>query len=197
MTTTAAGLRRIVTFIDKQGRSRCMPEERAPRVAEYVATPGMRTSALWATAMTPTVGGAPHDPVSGLTSFHPVPGGSVFLTLTLPPDTVYAAPDFNPLAAAAEHARHAPGIADRMEAEAPGFHATDTLDYVIVLSGEIWLVLDEMETRLQAGDSVVQIGARHAWQNRSDTPATLAVVLLGAQPSVLGERSRVSSESPR
>ena len=175
-----AGARRIVTFVDDQGKSQFLASEEAPRVSDFAATPGMRTSLLWATDAAPTLPRKPNDPVPGLASFHPAPGGSAFLILTLPPDTIYTAPDFDPVAAAAEQLRLSPGIADRMEPEAPGFHTTSTIDYVILLSGELWLALDEEERRLAPGDIVIQIGARHAWQNRSNEPATLAVVLLDA-----------------
>lgn len=175
-----AGARRVVAYVDKRGKSRLAPSELAPRVAEYVATPGMRTSVLWATQGAPSLPSKPDDPVPRLTSFHPSPEGSVFLTLTLPPDAVYASPDFDPVAAGKEQLKQAPGIADRMEPDAPGFHTTQTVDYVIVLAGEVWLVLDEGETRLSAGDTVIQLGSRHAWQNRTSAPATLAVVLMGA-----------------
>ena len=176
----AAGTRRIVTFVDEQGKSRFLASDEAPRISDFTATPGMRSSILWATDATPALPCKPNDPVPGLAGFHPTPGGSTFLILTLPPDAVYAAPDFDPVAAAAEQLRLSPGIADRMEPDAPGFHTTSTIDYVILLSGEVWLALDEEERRLAPGDTVIQIGARHAWQNRSNEPATLAVVLLGA-----------------
>lgn len=176
-----AGARRIVAFVGDDGRSRLAPDERAPRVADYVATPGMRTSILWATAETPQMPQGSDDPVPSLASVHPAPGGSTFLVLTLPPDSVYGSPDFDPVAAASEQAQIVPGIAERMEPDAPGFHRTDTIDYVVLLAGELWLVVDEDEARLQPGDTVVQLGSRHAWQNRSAEPATLAVVLHGAK----------------
>ena len=174
-----AGARRIVTYVDSSGRSRMLPGHHATRAVDYAATPGMRTSVLWATAGAPMLDGEPVDPVPALPSVHPAPGGSVFLTLTLPPEHVYAAPSFDPVAAAREQLGAVPGIAERMEPDAPGFHRTDSLDYVVVLLGDVWLVLDEGEVCLHAGDAVVQGGARHAWQNRGDQPATLAVVLLG------------------
>lgn len=62
-------------------------------------------------------------------------------------------------------------------------HATRTLDYAIVLSGQIWLVTDGAETRLRAGDVVVQQGTRHAWANRSDTPCVVAFVMIDALPN--------------
>ena len=67
----------------------------------------------------------------------------------------------------------------------PGlFHTTDTLDYVVVLEGSIWLVTDEGEVRLDRGDTAVQQGTRHAWHNHAEVPATIAVVLLGARRSM-------------
>lgn len=60
-------------------------------------------------------------------------------------------------------------------------HRTETVDYGIVLSGEIWLLLDEEEIRLQTGDVVVQRGTVHAWANRSAEPARMLFVLVAAE----------------
>jgi quercetin dioxygenase-like cupin family protein len=57
-------------------------------------------------------------------------------------------------------------------------HRTDTVDYGIVLAGEVWLVVDEGETRLSPGDVVIQRGTNHAWSNRTDAVARMAFVLL-------------------
>ena len=62
----------------------------------------------------------------------------------------------------------------------PLMHQTDTLDYIVILSGEIWLIVDEDETVLQAGDIVVQRGTNHAWSNRSDSPCIQLAILLDA-----------------
>ncbi|WP_414635919.1 cupin domain-containing protein [Amycolatopsis sp.] len=65
--------------------------------------------------------------------------------------------------------------------EPDGMHRTATVDYGIVLDGEIWLEVDGGEERLlTAGDTIVQLGGRHGWRNKSDRPATLAFVLTGA-----------------
>ena len=75
-----------------------------------------------------------------------------------------------------------PGIAERFEPDNPGMHTTDSVDYIVVLAGEVWLELDDGRlTRLRAGDTVVQNGTRHAWRNRGTEPVTLAVVQLGVQ----------------
>ena len=65
-------------------------------------------------------------------------------------------------------------------------HRTETLDYVIVLSGEIDMDLDDSSVRLKAGDVLVQRGTNHAWVNRGTAPARIAFVLIDAQPLGIG-----------
>ena len=60
-------------------------------------------------------------------------------------------------------------------------HRTRTMDYGIVLEGEVYLVMEDSETRLQPGDIVVQRGTNHAWDNRSEAPARMAFILLDAE----------------
>jgi uncharacterized cupin superfamily protein len=61
-------------------------------------------------------------------------------------------------------------------------HTTDTVDYVTILSGEIWLVLDDgAEVHLEPGDCVVQNGTQHAWHNRNPEPCVLVTVMVGAE----------------
>jgi len=61
-------------------------------------------------------------------------------------------------------------------------HRTRSIDYAIVLSGEIWAVMDVGETKLVAGDMLVQRGTNHAWANRSDAPCVIAFILIDAVP---------------
>ena len=67
-------------------------------------------------------------------------------------------------------------------AEHPFAHRTDTIDYQIVLAGEIDMVLDDSVVHLEAGDIVVQRGTNHAWVNRGDRPCVLAAVQIDAEP---------------
>ncbi|WP_205855964.1 cupin domain-containing protein, partial [Phytoactinopolyspora endophytica] len=83
-------------------------------------------------------------------------------------------------AAGAEQVDFAPDFASHFEPDAPGVHTTDSVDYDIVLDGEIWLELDDETVHLRQGDVVVQNGTRHAWRNQGDRPASLAFVLIGA-----------------
>jgi mannose-6-phosphate isomerase-like protein (cupin superfamily) len=64
----------------------------------------------------------------------------------------------------------------------PGMHATDSLDYVIVMAGEITMILEDREVALHAGDTVIDRGVMHAWENRGETDAVLASVTIGAIP---------------
>jgi uncharacterized cupin superfamily protein len=63
-----------------------------------------------------------------------------------------------------------------------GFHKTDTIDYAIVLEGEIVALMDEGEKVMKQGDVLVQRGTNHAWANRTDKPARVAFILIDAQP---------------
>jgi len=63
-----------------------------------------------------------------------------------------------------------------------GFHKTNSVDYAVVLSGEIYALMDKGEVLLRAGDVLVQRGTNHAWSNRTDEPAYLAFVLVDAEP---------------
>ena len=60
------------------------------------------------------------------------------------------------------------------------FHKTPTVDYAIVLEGEIWALLDEAETCLKTGDVLIQRGTSHSWANRSNRPARMAFILIDA-----------------
>ena len=68
----------------------------------------------------------------------------------------------------------------------PAMHRTETIDYVIVVSGQIDMDLDNSSVTLQAGDVMVQRGTSHAWVNRSNTPARVAFVLIDAKPLGIG-----------
>ena len=179
-----AGRRRVVKINGMDGKSGLHDNHLAPRVDRYTHIPGMSTSILWATTANAPIPKGFSDPVPTLTSLHPSPGGSVFMILTMPPDSVYANPGFDFGAAALEQAHRAPGLAELFEPKAPGFHTTDTVDYVTVLDGEVWLETDTQEVRLGVHDTVIQNGTRHAWRNKSSKAATLSVVLVGARRSL-------------
>jgi len=174
--------RRVVTAKNAAGKSVIVSDGPSPREMALRHTPGFVSAPIWVNAATPSLA-AGDDPMSVPgRSLLPGPGGSTFMLVTFPPDSVMMSPDFDPAKAGPEHLAAAPGIAETFEMENPGMHTTPTLDYAVVLDGEIWLELDDGKTvHLKQHDTVVQQGARHGWRNKSEKPATLAFVLIGAK----------------
>lgn len=174
--------RRVVTGKNAGGKSVVMSDGASPREMALKHTPGFVSAPIWMIAGTPSLPAEGKDPMSvpgG--SLLPGPGGSSFMIVTFPPDSVMISAEFDPAKAGPEHLVAAPGIAETFEMDNPGMHTTSTVDYACVVDGEIVLELDDGVTvQLKRGDTVVQQGARHAWRNPSSKPATLAFVLLGA-----------------
>jgi mannose-6-phosphate isomerase-like protein (cupin superfamily) len=115
-------------------------------------------------------------------TFFPPMTGFRFLCWSLPPDDTPIPEGTDIAAAAAELQRELPGLIEAGEPDHPGMHTTDTIDFDVVLSGEVWLELDNgEEVRLKAGDCVVQNGTRHAWHNKTSVPAVMVTALVGAR----------------
>ena len=113
--------------------------------------------------------------------YFPAPGGYRFGYFVIPPHSDRIPPE-QFLAAVPELQQKVPGMVEALEPQSPGMHTTQTVDFDVVLAGEVWLELDDgKEVLLKAGDCVVQNGTRHAWHNRSGEQCVLAVCLLGAE----------------
>jgi quercetin dioxygenase-like cupin family protein len=174
-------VKRVVTGVDAKGTSIFYAEENLSALTVGLM-PGAEFYQLWGTegALRSPV----TDPAPDNHTFFPGPGGTRFGLLTFPPESApdpqAPPPDDSAVEEmTAEAAAKLPGLAEAFEPDAPGMHQTVTVDYAIVVSGELWLELDDgAETHLPTGSCVVQNGARHAWHNRSDSPATLAYVIL-------------------
>jgi quercetin dioxygenase-like cupin family protein len=171
-------VRRLVTGPDTEGKSVVAHDGAPPWSKDFVHTPGFASSVVWTTAA--PVRPDAKDPTEALTSIVPGPGGTSFVMLTFPPDSVMGDPSFDPQAAGQEHAEESPGLVAFFEPDASGMHTTPTVDYGIVLEGEIWLELDGGKTvHLKQHDVIVQNGTRHAWRNKSTTLTKMAFVLIG------------------
>ena len=173
-------IRRIVTAIDPDGKAVIQSDDLLQQV--FQSRPGFSLTSLWSTDEVPKIGvGEVADPIPALKSLHPPTGGTRLLVFTLPPDASMLTPGFDPVAFGAEFAQKAPGFIEAFEPDAPGMHTTDTVDYGVLLDGEIWLELDDQrEVKLGPCDVVIQNGTRHAWRNKSSREATLLFVLVGA-----------------
>ncbi|HKU27874.1 MAG TPA: hypothetical protein VJQ54_20560 [Candidatus Sulfotelmatobacter sp.] len=176
-------IRRIVTGHDAKGNSIFVSDGAAPRSVSFKHVPGLAAALLWETRSGAAF--APgDDPSLSAVSWVPENGASSFMLVTFPPDSVMMSADFDPAAAGAEYAQLLPGLAEHFEPHNPGMHATDTVDYMVLLEGELHLELDGGVTKkLVPLDLVVQNGTRHAWRNRSNSSATALFVLVGATRS--------------
>ena len=114
-------------------------------------------------------------------TFFPPAEGFRSMVVRFQPDSTPVPDDLDVDALQQDLATRFPGLTDHMEPDAPGMHTTQTVDIGVVVSGEIWLELDDgAEVHLTPGDMVVQNGTRHAWRNKSDDVCVMAFVLVGA-----------------
>ncbi|KAA0997879.1 cupin domain-containing protein [Paraburkholderia panacisoli] len=174
------GIRRVVTGNFPDGSAHVVLDGIPPRSDAFRHIPGMVSRLIWATPATALLPFDGVDPTGAVRSMTPGAGETRFLVVTFPPDSVFASTDFDPRAAAEENAKISPGLAELFESD--GMHMTPSIDYGIILDGEIWLELDDGRvTQLRQHDLIVQNGTRHAWRNRSTKTATVAFVLIGAQ----------------
>lgn len=174
-------IRRIVTG-DRDGRSVVVSDEIVDPVS-VTAFPGAEFSLVWGMNSAPVVA-APSPDEPAFDPYFPPAGGARLVLLSWAPESTPDAEGVcEVLLVAAEQTL--PGAFDYTN-RGSAMHATDTMDWCVLLSGELWLELEDgSQTRLQPGDCVVQRGTRHAWYNRGVEPAVMLVVLLGGerQPS--------------
>lgn len=179
--TVPIHIRRVVTGQNADGKGCLALDAAPPRTDVFRHIPGMVSRLVWATDAAPGLPFSGSDPTLLVTNVVPGPGETRLLIVTFPPDGVFFAPEFDPVAAVEENLTLNPGLAERFEPD--GMHATPTIDYGIVLDGEIWLEFDDGHIEhLKRYDVVVQNGTRHAWRNKSDQPSTMCFVLIGATP---------------
>ena len=173
-------IRRVVTGHNAQGQSIFIADGAAPVVHSRGAGSTAVTE-LWETNATPASNAGNDDPTLGQPQRLPPPKhGSKFRVVEYPPDSqrvqALRAPQ------ASHDAKSEGYVRDLKNQRHPGFHKTDSIDYAIVLSGEIYALMDEGEVLLKTGDVLVQRGTSHAWSNRTEQPCCVAFVLIDADP---------------
>lgn len=172
-------IRKFVSGCSSNGRAIVEFDELVKPVT-IAAQPGVRYYPIWGSNEPTAQVGDGARPIS-FEPYFPPPGGIRFMLLSWPPKGgLPAKGDLKELFAEMEMVF--PGLLDAVRGDENGRHATDSVDMVMVLDGEIWLELDDgTETLLSAGHCVVQRGAKHAWHNRSDKNALMALVVVGAE----------------
>ena len=169
-----APVRRVVTGVAANGKSKIV-EDRALTALTVPERPGYCVSNVWVTGESPASVSAP-DRVAGHKGVLPPKRGTILRVIDYPPESPDPAERKRQLAAT--FSKLYPDAEHRIEDKHPGMHLTLTVDYAIMLEGEIVAMLDEEETVLRAGDILVQRGTSHAWANRSGKPARICFVLI-------------------
>jgi mannose-6-phosphate isomerase-like protein (cupin superfamily) len=166
----------VVTKLDPSGKAVVMLDERTPLVRPRGPT---YVGNLWVTQASPPDFSRSADRGKTKIGLMPPQGGSVFRVVDFPPEAESLAHigtgKMQDVVGAAGTPRK--GVAPRH----PLMHRTRTLDYAIIMSGEIDMLLDEGEVHLKAGDVVVQQATNHAWVNRGREPCRIAFILLDSQ----------------
>lgn len=173
-------IRRVVTGHDARGKAVVISDGPSPFVHVNPLDPNNTSTDLWRTGETPApIAAQPAEPTLGPRRQLPQKRGSVIRINQVPPESdhirrmtpedsrrAFAALGNETAATWGKGGRH------------PLMHRTETIDYAIILEGEITMVLDDADVLLKAGDVVVQCGTSHAWSNRSNAPCTIAFVLI-------------------
>ena len=172
-------IRRVVTGHDKSGKAIVLADGPCTTVRTHPNRPGHRSTDIWKTTSMPVpIAREATDPTLGPRDFVP-PMGTKIRISEIPPEpesfknlTPDQAREFfkeggNPQASTfGQNHRH------------PFMHRTESVDYAVVLEGEITMLLDEQDIVLKAGDIVIQRGTNHAWSNRSGKPVRMLYILI-------------------
>jgi mannose-6-phosphate isomerase-like protein (cupin superfamily) len=181
-------IRRIVTGHDANGKAMVLLDDAPMNVKVRKASGGLVSSLLWATDESPANVSGSQDRSIREIGVAPPRAGSVFRIVDFPPTD---ASSMNHEAVIREMGLE--GHAAATEARHPLMHRTKSIDYVIVLQGEIDMLLDDSEVHLEAGDTLVQQGTNHAWVNRGRDACRIAFVLIDAdEPAALRGSGRTT-----
>ena len=163
----------VVTGHDRSGKAVVLFDSDAPKVKRPSKI--IESTLLWTTDGTPVNNTGDADLGDRDIGIGPPLDGTVFRIVEFWPEGEGAS-DLDYIGKAG--GAHAPEGARH-----PGMHKTDSIDYAVVMTGEIEMLLDDSEVHLKAGDVVVQRGTVHAWANRGTEPCRIAFILIGAEPA--------------
>jgi hypothetical protein len=175
--------RRALTGRDEAGKSVFKSFDVTPTVVTIDSSPGLTFYELYLTEGVPRLTGLEPDPMLKGTKAFPGPGGTMFRLISYPPKRPEGwkpPPGVTFESAMKELSDKVPGMGDHFERDAPGMHTSDTIDYGIVVRGEMTLELDDgQKVHLRQGDCIVQNGTRHRWRNPLPEPCLMAFISIG------------------
>src|SRR5574338_1295344 len=176
-------IRRVVTGHDKGGKAIVLSDGPVPTVHGNPIRPGQLSFEVWKTHATPApIAADEAEPTGSPRSLQPPKNGTVLRISVVPPESE-ATRSLTPEQARELFRQSGAGEASTYGrgGRHPMMHRTETVDYAVVLDGEITLILDDEELRLKTGDVVIQRGTSHAWSNRSGKPVKMLYVLIDGE----------------
>jgi mannose-6-phosphate isomerase-like protein (cupin superfamily) len=177
--------KRVLTGRNEAGKSVFKSVEVTSKVVEIDSNPGLTFYENYITEGVPALTGLEPDPMLAGTKAFPGPGGTMFRLISYPPkrpEGYKPPPGVTFETGLKELSDKVPGMGDHFERNAPGFHTTDTIDYCVVVRGEMTLELDDgQKVTLKQGDCVVQNGTRHRWRNPLPEPCLMAFISVGGK----------------
>ncbi len=181
--TPRSYIRRIVTGHDAQGRAIVTEDQLAPSVHTNPKRVGYHLTQLWMTDQTPAYVGNEADPTSRPLKLEPPKNGTVVRIIEFGPEGEWLEKIDAQGSKVAWGALGTQTASTNQTGQAkhPFMHRTQTVDYALVLEGEITLVLDEEEVLMKTGDFLVERGTNHAWANRSGKMCRVLFVLIDGQ----------------
>lgn len=173
-------VRRVVTGHNDAGRSVILFDD-------HVGEPDRPSADIWGAHETPADIRRRDDVAAAGFLFNPPLGGSLFRIAQIAPESEVAHLDGEMLRQSLRDQLTAMGGPDTVVDQSRhwGMHRTRSVDYVVLLSGRLTLILDEGEVELEPFDVVVQRGTNHGWANRGAEPATLLAVMVDADLSTV------------
>jgi hypothetical protein len=187
-------VRCVVTGQTKSGKSVIVSQSPVPPVT-VALMPGYEFCQLWANDDYPVLPseGTPTEQAPWFPPKH----GFRFAMFTVPPATTVRTGPVPTSAEVDEVRQKLPGILEVQEVNHPGMHTTNSVDFDVVVFGEVVLELDDgVEALLKPGDCVVQNGTRHAWRNRSAEKCVIASCLIGAERKLFSSATGKANEPP-
>ncbi|APA88606.1 cupin domain-containing protein [Paraburkholderia sprentiae WSM5005] len=190
-------IRRIVTGHDSRGRAIVASDGPLPSVVEIKAIPGTVFHEVWSTAGSPPWVDNGPDPTAGPLMLPPPEQGTRFRFVDIPPDTQdFLAQGASKMQAAFSETGDANVSTVQSDSPHPLMHRTESIDYGVVIEGEMTLILDEGEVALAPGSVVIQRGTNHAWANRSNRVCRMLFVLIdGTYDSAIAAALNTSMET--
>jgi len=172
-------IHRVVTGHDTDGQAIITSSGALPTVVEIAAIPGTVFHEVWCTRGSPALVDNGADPSVGPLMLPPPQQGTRIRFVDIPPDTAdYLAHGGERMQEAFAQIGDVKASTVKADSPHPLMHRTESVDYGIVIDGEMTLVLDDSEVLLKAGSVVVQRGTNHAWANRSGRPCRMLFVLV-------------------